>query len=1087
VTAAPTSQLSRADARALGSPTTLRFVLLLLLFVAGSAALSGGIAAEFADPADNTLGCALAGGLNPDVTFRFDAFTGIDDAAVRACWAHYVPDTTWVPIVVVPTLILLAVGLYLVLPRWKTRRSRLLAPAQVDLDGRLCADLDALVAEAGLRRRVRIGVDPGALTAGAVVFGTGRHPVLRLHSGLLVTRLTDRRRFRAIVLHELAHIRNGDVLVTYATVALWRVFLAAALVPSAVLAVYNLVTGRSPAAWHLSSLPAYQLIEVALIVVLVYLSRADILRTREMHADLTAVQRWDVRPAELVHEHAPTGRRAFWELWRTHPSWSLRRRTLVAPDALFSLNASAMFATGLIADIFAGQLYSLAEGPSLIYQALSTAAVVVAIAGVSLWRAVRYAQAKGKRPPSGWGTGFWLGAGLAVGELVIAGVLGGGWLPPHPEVLAILIAVVMLLAAWTAEYVRLPVRAMVVGLVPPWLALAFVLTWWRLLTPVEGLLASGTNVLSGLGVSTTHPPLLVEITATLVSLPGADTSFGGLWWAIPLLWLVPLVRWEPLGPRRIVRASLVGGLAAAAGLFAARFAIADAAAELSLLVIVITAAMLGTAAVVGARSATYPLLTASIASGGVALVATLCVSSVFPFSLLEFSTGYVFGPAGIACLGAAALAHAVRPRHGVRVPTTVRRPRTVVAIVVSVTIAVLAVDTGHGTAQARRPVTASVVRAAPEPSARTLELQVDAWVRFGGGNLIERIDAIGDTTFQNAIAEAGSTSDPAGTLSAACARLGSLTDDADRLFPVPIAQGRRIWARIVDALDSAATACGRVRRQHDLTSFLAADDDVQNAESEVDTLLGWMGPVGVPPGTKPVVVSLGEYQSLVYRGVTYRFAAADVSVRPDRTATVNVAVCLAGAPPHVTVVGGPPSAQSWRLVFPNGIRVAPAKPPRNADAPLYPPGNGAAFGATGDCAAGLVPFDIPATEHGAPAQVEFAHPSEPVLVWHVTSHDTDTLGTAREIPGGTVAVTGYSILTGRHRVATITVACADRPATWSLLLADGVTIASNPSGSHDCGGSIRFDLPASDRADPVEIDYNSGSTNLTWLMTPPTQ
>lgn len=1078
MTAAPAAQLSREDAR--GSPTTLRFILLLLLFVAGSAALSDGIAVQLVDPSDNTLGCALAGGLNPDVTFRFDAFTGIDDVAVRACWAHYIPDTTWVPIVVVPALILLAAGLYLVLPRWKIRRSRLLAPERVDLDGELCSDLDALVAEAGLQGRVRIGVDPGALTAGAVVFGTGRRPVLRLHSGLLITRITDPRRFRAIVLHELAHIRNGDVRVTYATVALWRVFLVAVLVPSAVFSVYNLVTQRSPAAWHLSSLPAYQLIEVALIVVLVYLSRADILRTREMHADLTAVRRWNVRPAELVHEHAPAGRRAFWELWHTHPSWSLRRRTLDAPDPLFSLSASAMFATGLIADIFAGQLYSLTNGPSLIYQAMATAAVVVAIAGVSLWRAARYAQARGTRSPSGWGTGFWLGAGLAVGELVVGGVLGGGWLPPHPEALAILIAVVMLLVAWTAEYVRLSSRAMVVALVPPWLALAFVVMWWRLLTPVDGLLASNTTVLSGLGVSTTHPPLLAGITATLVSLPGADTSFGGLWWALPLLWLVPLVRWEPLGPRRIVRASLIGGLAGAAALYVARIGIAGEAAELSLLVVVITAAMLGTAAVVGARSAAYPLLTASIASAGAALVATLCVSPVFPFSLLEFSTGYVFGPAAIACLGAAGLGHAVRARHDVRAPATVRRPRTVVAIVACVTIALLAVDTVHGTAEARRPVTASVVRAAPAPSARTLELQVDAWIRFGGGNLVERIDAMGDTTFQHAITEAGSTSDPSVPLSAACARLGSLTGDADRVFQVPIAEGRQIWARIIDSLHSAASACDRVRRRHDLTSFLAADDDVQNAESEVDALLGWIGPVGVPPGTRPTVLSLGEYQSLVHQGVTYRFTAANVAVRPDGTAAVTVAVCLAGAPPNVTIVGGPPGAQSWRLVFPDGTRVAPAKP-RDLDGPLYPPGN-AAFSTTGDCAAGLIPFDLPATEHGAPAEVEFAHTAEPVLAWHVTSHDTDTLGSAKEIPGGTVAATGYSV---RQRVATVTVTCtADRPATWSLLLADGATVASKASG---CRGPIRFDLPVSDRTDPVEIDYSSGATNLTWLMTPPAQ
>ena len=38
-------------------------------------------------------------------------------------------------------------------------------------------------------------------------------------------------RFRAVVLHELAHLRNGGVDVTYATIALWRMFLVLALLP----------------------------------------------------------------------------------------------------------------------------------------------------------------------------------------------------------------------------------------------------------------------------------------------------------------------------------------------------------------------------------------------------------------------------------------------------------------------------------------------------------------------------------------------------------------------------------------------------------------------------------------------------------------------------------------------------------------------------------------------------------------------------------------------------------------------------------------------------------------------------------------
>jgi len=99
------------------------------------------------------------------------------------------------------------------------------------------------------------------------------------------------------------------------------------------------------------------------------------------------------------------------------------------------------------------------------------------------------------------------------------------------------------------------------------------------------------------------------------------------------------------------------------------------------------------------------------------------------------------------------------------------------------------------------------------------------------------------------------------------------------------------------------------------------------------------------------------------------------------------------------------------------------------------------------------------------------------------------------------------------RIATIsTVPCtsnipAATAAPWSLLLSDGVTASPIRSGtasdtepppsrdgsanigSHDnCrSGSIAFDIRAADKADPVEIGYNSGSTSLSWHMTPPPQ
>lgn len=49
--------------------------------------------------------------------------------------------------------------------------------------------------------------------------------------------------FEAVILHELAHIRNKDVNQTYLAIAIWRAFVLAALLPLA--GLLTLATYRS--------------------------------------------------------------------------------------------------------------------------------------------------------------------------------------------------------------------------------------------------------------------------------------------------------------------------------------------------------------------------------------------------------------------------------------------------------------------------------------------------------------------------------------------------------------------------------------------------------------------------------------------------------------------------------------------------------------------------------------------------------------------------------------------------------------------------------------------------------------------------
>ena len=122
--------------------------------------------------------------------------------------------------------------------------------------------------------------------------------------------------FDAVILHELAHIKNRDIDQTYLALAIWRAFVVAALLPLAVLLIVTRVLGE----------PQQLIWRVAVTALIVYSLRNAILRSREFDADARAANstpgpRW-VRPRGPP---ARTGRRA-WHLGWTHPSARNARR-----------------------------------------------------------------------------------------------------------------------------------------------------------------------------------------------------------------------------------------------------------------------------------------------------------------------------------------------------------------------------------------------------------------------------------------------------------------------------------------------------------------------------------------------------------------------------------------------------------------------------------------------------------------------------------------------------------------------------------------------------------------------------------------
>ncbi len=493
----------RVDERVVGAGTTARFALLVVLLLVSSGGMVSAVITGFtgADRFDG-LGCLLAAGADPlhgtDLANALSTTAQID--AFDACLSRYHAQAPWWSVMGSLALLAILVGvLFRVLPAWRARPGRVVPLAAVDRDARIRLALDELAAVAGLACAPRYVVDPAATSSGAVVFGSNRRPTVCLHGGLLARRVTDPDRFRAVVLHELAHIRNGDVTLTYATVSAWRVFVVLVLLPFLAYLAALVVDQRSPLRVVDAPVMTRDFLRMILLVALVYLARADVLRSREIYADLAAA-RWGAHPsgwAVPAPDPARNGLRralgSFAELWRTHPRWDLRRDALTDPGALFGVRALPMFLTGVTAELTNSQASTLFSRLGLtgewldLAMSLAAAALVTGVAGTAMWRGVTYALLTTRRVPSGVRAGLWLGAGMAAGALVLHRVATVEWVPAHPEVLLLAVLAGTAFGWWTTQCAHVwagvwrgpTIRpVMLVCLAAACLALAAWFQWW---------------------------------------------------------------------------------------------------------------------------------------------------------------------------------------------------------------------------------------------------------------------------------------------------------------------------------------------------------------------------------------------------------------------------------------------------------------------------------------------------------------------------------------------------------------------------------------------------------------------------------
>ncbi|MFJ8045508.1 M48 family metalloprotease [Kitasatospora sp. NPDC096147] len=457
------------DERVVGAGTGARFAVLLVLMLVTTGAMA--LSVLWLLHAADGVGCVLAAGGAPERA-------GTSAESVRlsgqwlpfwACMDRYVPVPPWWQAAVAPCLLAaVAALLFLLLPAWKIRRRRLVGLQTVDSDGALLRLVDEAAAVSGLVRVPRVVVDRAAPTAGAAIFGRTRRPVLVLHGGLIARRSSDPAHLRTVLLHEFAHISNRDITITYATVALWRTFGVLVLLPYLVWTGYE-ISGFGATAWlELSPLDVRTLLLPLVLAGLVGLARSDVLRVREIHADLTAIRAGaDLHRAVITAQQPVAGRlrRTFAPvkaLWSTHPESQVRRSALTDPAPVFAQHAAPALLTGVSAVLIhvnlIGALSAYRPLIPWVYQgaALLPALLVCGVLGTALWRSVAYAALTGARPPIGMRTGGWLGVGLAAGSLV--GGRGAGsaqWLGGSFVGLATVAASAVVFTVWFTLCARL--------------------------------------------------------------------------------------------------------------------------------------------------------------------------------------------------------------------------------------------------------------------------------------------------------------------------------------------------------------------------------------------------------------------------------------------------------------------------------------------------------------------------------------------------------------------------------------------------------------------------------------------------------
>lgn len=405
---------ARGGVFALPAKTSFRFALLI-----AAVAASGFIFYEllyFATPRGPALVSRMLRCRSQALAHRPGGMPAIVSLAsalhqANVCYSGAERTEAWWGLLGVGVLAAVAGAIFLAQPWWYRRRRHL-----SELTGDGAAELVRRLE--GVRQRAGAGpvvwlLQPLNARLSAFAFGRPGRRFVAVSGGAAVAAVRKPAAFDAVILHELAHIKNRDIDQTYLTLAIWRAFVVAALLP---LVVTVIVTGEL-GGWQRS------LWRVAALALIVYSLRNAVLRSREFDADARAREldpKTQLGPV-LAALPARTGRRARLLGW-THPPGQARAAALADPAPLYRCTVWDGLAVGLVTAIGASAvrdiviLTTTTNGVRLFVPAVIFGAFAGAALAVAMWR--NQLLEAGTGTVKGWAAGSGLGLGLATGWII---------------------------------------------------------------------------------------------------------------------------------------------------------------------------------------------------------------------------------------------------------------------------------------------------------------------------------------------------------------------------------------------------------------------------------------------------------------------------------------------------------------------------------------------------------------------------------------------------------------------------------------------------------------------------------------------